>query len=106
MPAQQVRDGHVRVQLAGDRRDDVLYDGGDALVRRAGERPLSVDLLSRQSVEVDGRTLRLAVGRPADRGQVTITVHAPGVRTVELNNQPVSSVTRHGDLLKVTFTVG
>lgn len=123
--AQQVRDGHVRVQLAGDRRDDVLYDGGYALVRRAGDKPLSIDLLNRQSAEVDGRTwltaskklenasavfdgstLRLSVGRPVDRGQVTITVHAPGVRTVELNNQPVSSVTRHGDLLKVTFTVG
>ncbi|KJK42683.1 hypothetical protein UK23_36155 [Lentzea aerocolonigenes] len=123
--AERLRDGHVRVRLAGDRRDDVLYDGGYALLRRAGDRPLSIDLLNRQSVEVDGRTwlsaskklenasavfdgstLRLAVGRTADRGQVTITVHAPGVRTVELNNQPVSSVTRHGDLLEVTFTVG
>jgi len=123
--AQRLRDGHVRVQLAGDRRDDVLYDGGYALVRRAGERPLSIDLLNRSSADVDGRTwltsskvlpnasavfdgstLRLAVQRPAERGNVTITVHAPGVRTVELNNQPVSSVTRHGDLLKVTFTVG
>ncbi|MGI5499903.1 alginate lyase family protein [Lentzea sp. CA-135723] len=123
--AEQVRDGHVRVALAGDRRDDVLYDGGYALVRRAGSTPLSIDVLGRQSVEVDGRTwfsaskklenasavfdgstVRLAVGRPVDRGPVTITVHAPGVRTVELNNQPVSSVTRHGDLLKVTFTVG
>ncbi|MFD9701094.1 alginate lyase family protein [Lentzea sp. NPDC059081] len=123
--AQRLRDGHVRVVLAGNRRDDVLFDGGYALVRWAGEKPVSIDLLNRSSVEVDGRTwlsasrklenasavfdgstLRLSAGRTADRGQVTITVHAPGIRTVELNNQPVSSVTRHGDLLEVTFTVG
>ncbi|MCS7477696.1 alginate lyase family protein [Umezawaea endophytica] len=137
--ATHVAQGHVRVDLTGDRRDDVLFDGGYALVRRAGGKPVSVDLLDRSSVAVDGRewirvtgggapkvlrnasavydgtTLRLAVHRTADRvgggpevgtGRVTMSVYAPGIRTVELNNEPARAVVRNGDFLTVTFTVG
>ncbi|TDD59639.1 hypothetical protein E1263_14220 [Kribbella antibiotica] len=114
----RIADGHVRVELAAGGRDDLLYDDGFALVRKA-----SIDLLQRSTVAVDGRTyveasrkldnaslvfddttLRIDVRRAATApAPVVLKIYAPGVRTVTVNNQPARAVPAGGGYLKVTL---
>ncbi|WP_109530845.1 hypothetical protein [Nocardia aurea] len=118
----RVADGHVRVDLAGDRRDDLLVDGeGYALVRRQGSSsaPVSVDLLHRSAVTVDGREwikitdgakpkvlenvsavydgggLRLSVHRTADRTRAGAAT-APGPVTMSVYAPGITSVHLNG----------
>ncbi len=117
---QRIADGHVRVDLAAGGRDDLLYDEGFALIKRAGSVQ-SVAMLQRTTVAVDGRTyveasrkldnasieyagesVRIDVRRSAVApAPATLRIYAPGVRTVTVNNQPVQAVPVGGGYLKV-----
>ncbi|MEW1843470.1 alginate lyase family protein [Nonomuraea angiospora] len=119
----RIADGHVQVDLADGLRDDVLFDSGYALLRRAANgSPVSVDLMRRAAVSVDGvdwvkvsrpierasvayagSELRLTVPR-GEPGRYEISVHAPGVHDVTLNTRSVKFA-RSGDMITVAVTV-